>query len=81
MLALATTVTALVVLWRYRDPGDALALGGLWGGCAVLAAPGLQGMGGFSEIALLGVPTGVGDVAVLWSLAWLLWRAVAEFRA
>lgn len=79
LLALASAVTIVVVRWRWRDAGDALALGVLWAGCLTLALPRLLGDGaGLTEIAFVGVPTGIGDLALFSALAWLCWRAVAE---
>ena len=82
VLALASTVSILVGRWRYRDPGDAHALAALWAGSVTLAVPRVLGGGsGLTEIAIGGMPTGIGELAVLWSLLWLAWRAIAEARA
>lgn len=82
LLAIAAVVTIAVVLWRWRDRGDALALGVLWGGATSLALPMLVGPGhGLADLAIGGLCLALGDLAMLWALAWLVWRAVAEYRA
>jgi hypothetical protein len=82
LLAFATVVTILVARWKWRSAGDPLALGALWGGAIVLALPRLVGGGGrVTELSLGGVETGLGDLAIVWAVAWLAWRFVAEARA
>lgn len=82
VLGLAAVLTVLVARWRWRDPGDILALGVLWGGCLVLALPRVLGEGaGVTELTVLGVGLGIGALTVTWALAWLAWRFVAEARA
>lgn len=82
LLAIAAVVTIAVVLWRWRDRGDALALGVLWGGAASLALPMLVGPGhGLADLTVGGLALALGDLAMLWALAWLVWRAIAEYRA
>jgi len=81
--ALALAATVVVGRWRWRSRGDALALGALWGAVLVLAVPRLlQGGAGLAELQLLGsLATGVGDLALVWSILWLGGRALAEARA
>ena len=81
MLAVALVVTILVWRWRWRSSGDPLALGALWGGAIVLALPRLFAGARLTELELGSVATGLGDLALLWALAWLGWRAIAEARA
>lgn len=82
MLAFATVVSILVLRWSWRIPADALALGTLWAGLGILAAPRVMGLGvSFTEVVLGGVAFGLADFAVVWAMLWLGWRAVAEARA
>ncbi|MCA9712396.1 MAG: hypothetical protein KDK70_41555 [Myxococcales bacterium] len=82
LLAVAAVVSVLVVRWRWRSLGDASALGALWGAAVILAGPRLGGDGtGLAELHLGPVATGLGDLALLWATAWLVWRLVAEVRA
>lgn len=82
VLGLAAVLTVLVARWRWRDPGDILALGVLWGGCLVLALPRVLGDGtGVTELTVAGIGVGIGELTVAWALAWLAWRFVAEARA
>lgn len=81
ILAAATIVTIVVWRWRWRSSGDPLALGVLWGGALVLAAPRLSGGERVTELALGSMQTGLGDLAIVWAGAWLAWRAIAEARA
>ena len=81
-LAIATVVTTVVIRWRWRDPGDALALAALWAGAGLLAVPRLMGGGtGLTELSVYGTGTGLGDLSLVWGLGWLAWRAIAEARA
>lgn len=82
LLALAAIATILIMRWRWRDAGDALALGALWGGALVHGVPRAQGAGNtFTEINLLDFGVGIGDLAFGWGIVWLLWRLVGELRA
>jgi hypothetical protein len=82
LLALAVVVSVLVLRWRWRSTGDAWALGALWGAVLVLALPALAGAGGgMAELHFGGLATGLGDLALVWVIAWLGWRAIAELRA
>lgn len=82
ILGAAVLVSVLVLRWRWRSPGDASALGALWGAAVVLALPALVGHGeGAAELHLGGLALGVGDLALAWAAAWLGWRAIAELRA
>lgn len=80
LLAVAAVLSVLVLRWRWRTRGDALALGALWGAAIVLAVPMLGGTG-TAELHLGGLATGLGDGALVWALGWLGWRAIAELRA
>lgn len=82
LLAAAAVVSVLVLRWKWRSTGDALALGALWGAAIVLALPALAGHGGgAAELHLGGLATGLGDLALAWAIVWLGWRAIAELRA
>ncbi len=83
LLAFGTIIAVLILRWRWRTSGDALALGAVWGGLLAHAAPRLAGAGGtaFSELWAFGLTTGVADLAILWGLGWLVWRFVAEVLA
>jgi hypothetical protein len=82
LLAFATVVSILVTRWQWRSAGDPLALGALWGGTLALSLPRLLGDGArVTELSLAGIDTGLGDLAMLWALAWLTWRFVSEARA
>ncbi|MCA9653596.1 MAG: hypothetical protein H6712_20540 [Myxococcales bacterium] len=82
LLAVAALVSILVLRWRWRSPGDAAALGALWGAVVIEAGPRLvSGGAGTAELQLGGMATGLGDIALVWAAAWLLWRAIAEARA
>lgn len=82
LLVVAAIVSVLVLRWRWRSPGDASALGALWGGALAFALPPLAGAGvGTAELHLAGLHTGLADLALGWAAAWLGWRAIAELRA
>jgi hypothetical protein len=81
LLAVAAVVSVLVVRWRWRSTGDALALGALWGAAVILATPVLVGGTASAELHFGGLATGLGDLALVWALGWLGWRAIAEHRA
>ncbi len=83
LLAVAAVVSILILRWQWRTPGDAAALGALWGAVVILAGPRLvSGDGtGTAELHLGGLATGLGDLALVWALLWLLWRFLAESRA
>jgi hypothetical protein len=85
LLALAAVVSVLVLRWRWRTTGDALALGTIWGAAVILAAPALAGTGTaelqLGQAGAGGLATGLGDLALVWALGWLGWRAIAEMRA
>lgn len=82
LLGVGLLVTVALVRWRWRSPGDALALGTLWGAIAIEAGPRLRSGGaGMAELQLGGLSTGLGDIALLWVLLWLSWRLLAEARA
>lgn len=82
LLGIAAALSVAVLVWRWRDRGDALALGVLWGGALTLALPMLVGPGsGMADLAVGGMAIALGDLAMLWALAWLVWRAIAEYRA
>lgn len=82
VLAIAAVVSILVLRWRWRSPGDALALGALWGAAIVESGPRLLSEGtGTAELSIGGASTGLGDLALLWAVLWLGWRVIAESRA
>ncbi len=82
VLALATIVTIIVLRWRWRSAGDAFALGVLVSGALIHAVPRLAGDGTHpTELVVVGVPVGIGDLALLWAIIWIPWRFVAEARA
>jgi hypothetical protein len=82
LVAFAVIVTIVVTRWRWRSAGDPLALGALWGGTVALGLPRFIGGGArVTELSLAGIETGLGDIAVIWAVAWLAWRFVAEARA
>lgn len=82
LLAMAALVSVLVLRWRWRSVGDASALGALWGATFILAGPRLASDGsGLAELHLGGLATGLGDLALVWAVAWLSWRLIAELRA
>lgn len=82
LLAFATVVSILVSRWQWRSAGDPYALGALWGGAIALTLPRLVGDGArVTELALGGVATGLGDLALVWAFGWLTWRFIAEARA
>lgn len=81
LLAIAAIVSVLVLRWRWRSPGDAAALGALWGAAVIEAGPRLMSGAPTAELHLGGLVTGLGDVALLWAAVWLGWRAIAETRA
>lgn len=82
LFAAATVVTILVLRWRWRISGDALALGALWSGVGILALPRLAGPGtAFAEVHIGELATGLGDLAIAWAVVWLGWRLIAELRA
>gem|GEM_PF-1892253 len=81
-LALATMLSILVLQWRRHTSGDVKALAVLWAGASLTAAPRLLGDGrGLAELEGFGLNAGIGDLALLWSLAWLLARGIGELRA
>ena len=41
----------------------------------------LAGGGGLFEFTVSGVGMGIGDLALVWALLWLVWRVIAEARA
>ena len=82
LLAVATVVGIVVLRWSRRTRSDALAVGTLWGGLVLHAAPRLIGDGtSFAEFSASGLHVGLGDLAIAWAGVWLLWRALAELRA
>lgn len=81
LLGVAAVVSVLVLRWRWRSPGDASALGALWGAALVLSLPALVGGEGTAELRLGGLSVGLGDLALAWAAAWLGGRWIAEIRA
>jgi hypothetical protein len=82
LLALATIMTVLVARWQWRSGADPKALACVWAGALSAAGPRMMGDGrGVSEIALFGLSTGIGELALLWGVAWLLGRFIGELRA
>ena len=82
LLGVAAIVSVLVLRWRWRSTGDAVALGALWGAAIALALPALLGPGGgAAELHLGGLALGLGDLALAWVVVWLVARLVAELRA
>lgn len=81
LLLLATIMTIVVVRWDSRSAGDGMILGLAWGGALAGALPRLVGDGrGSAELDLFGLHTGIAELALLWSLVWLVVRLVAESR-
>ncbi len=81
LLAVATVLGIVVLRWRHRTRGDALALGAAWGGLVMHAMPRLAGPGSsFAEFSVAGANVGIADVAITWAALWLLWRVLAELR-
>lgn len=81
LLAVATVVGIVVLRWSRRTRSDALAVGTLWGGLVLHAAPRMTEAGSsFAEFSMSGVHLGLGDLAIVWAAGWLLWRALSELR-
>lgn len=81
LLAIATVVGIVVLRWSRRTRSDALAVGTLAGGLVLHAVPRMMEAGSsFAEFSVSGVHVGLGDLAIVWASAWLLWRALAELR-
>ncbi|MGH1342198.1 MAG: hypothetical protein ACRBN8_11630 [Nannocystales bacterium] len=81
LLAVAAVVGIVVLRWSRRTRSDALAVGTLWGGLVLHAVPRMMDAGSsFAEFSMSGVHVGLADLAIVWAVAWLLWRALAELR-
>lgn len=82
LFALATVLSILVLRWRWRIPGDALALGCLWSAVLIHGLPRLMAGGTtFTELQVAGLGLSLGDLAMLFALPWLAWRFIAELTA
>jgi hypothetical protein len=82
LIALATIATIAVLRWQWRSSGDPKALAAIWAGALILAVPRLIGSGsGLAELDISGLSAGIGDLALLWGLAWIVGRFVGERRA
>lgn len=84
LLALATVVTILVLRWKWVSGVDTLPLACIWAGAFILGVPRVLGSADGAALASLqffGITTSLGDLALLWGLAWLGWRAAAEATA
>jgi hypothetical protein len=82
LIAIATVLSILFLRWRWRIPGDALALGTFWAGALLHALPRmLAGGSTVTELQIGSLGTGVGDLAIAWALLWLVWRFIAELLA
>ncbi|MEE9382471.1 MAG: hypothetical protein V3V08_03555 [Nannocystaceae bacterium] len=81
LLALAALLTSLVLRWKWRTPADAHALAAVWAGALITGIPRLVSEGrGLGEISIYGTATGLGDLALVWGLLWLIVRWLAERR-
>ena len=73
LLALTTIMTITVARARVRNDADVLAIACVWAGALVWSGPCLLGPGvGLTEIVVAGTPTGIGDLALVFGVAWLL---------
>ncbi|HWB80257.1 MAG TPA: hypothetical protein VG755_35065 [Nannocystaceae bacterium] len=73
LLALTTTVTITVARARGRQAADVLAIACVWAGAIAWSGPCLLGPGlGLTELVIGGAATGIGDLALVFGLAWLV---------
>lgn len=73
LLALTTTVTITVARARGRQGADILAIACVWAGAIAWSGPCLLGPGvGLTELVIGGAATGIGDLALVFGLAWLV---------
>jgi hypothetical protein len=73
LLALVTTVTITVARARGRQHADVLAIACVWAGAIAWSGPCLLGPGvGLTELVIGGAATGIGDLALVFGLAWLV---------
>jgi hypothetical protein len=79
VIAVVTIATIVVMRARSRQSADLLALGCVWAGAVSWTAPILVGPGvGFTELVAAGVAFGIGDVA---GVAGVVWLVVERARA
>lgn len=80
-IVVAAALTGFVFRWRWRVAADAHALACIWSGVLMDAAPRFVTDGaGIDELLVGGVYLGLADLVIVWGLAWLGARVVAESR-